>query len=427
MQSIFEKYNKISRRRCLPAASLLVPESHRLPPAEPNSNYSSALPSDSCRPEPERRNYHISERRKEWNITLLHVLLIALVVAVLALMASVWSLAFLGTHMPQKINDRTENILLDVSDFEFIPEEENILIDSDSTNIDISPDMFDEIIPPAANVGTFTFSLSPDAPVPVLSGNSIADIDDALSQLDGYPVGFFFMDMQTGTGCAYNIDENIYGASSFKAPFAAYVLSHIYDVDGLSSEQLSQVISSVEVSDNDAFVSLSDAYRHSDDFDAWLDDLSIDNDEMFSLGDFATYSVRDAAKLWDFMYDYMDSGAEGAAILSDATASTNVSFIRDGVESAADSELIEWETDDGALVMAEVVEAVAIHNKAGWLPEEGTFASTSDNAIISIGDRDYMMCILTAAPAYETYQNAVADLARAFFDARDDISMGNIQ
>lgn len=329
--------------------------------------------------------------------------------------------------MPQKINDRPENIVLDVSDFEFVPEEEeNVIIAFDSTNIDISPDMFDEIVPPANNVGTFTFSLSPDTPVPVLSDKSIADIDDALSQLDGYPVGFLFMDMQTGTGCACNIDKNIYGASSFKAPFAAYVLSHIYDVDGLSSERLSQVISSVEVSDNEAFVSLSDAYRQSDDFDAWLDDLSIDNDEMFSLGDFATYSVRNAAKLWDFMYDYMDSGTGGAAILSDATASTNVSFIRDGVESAAGSELIEWETDDGALVMTEIVEAV-IHNKAGWVPEEGTFASTSDNAIISIDDRDYMMCILTAAPAYETYQNAVADLAIALFDVRDDISIRNIQ
>lgn len=415
MPNVIETY-KIELERlatpCLPAGHPPVPESRRLP--APRATLS---PHDA--PEVPQKLLDAEARREsKWEITPLHVLLIALVVAMLALMVSLYSLAFVGTHQLQREEPSPVPDAMEVSDVEFLPStpEEALSVLSTPEPFDgAEPDMFDSIEEPD-NEHVFAFSLS-SAPAPSISASIVENIESAASALDGYPIGFLFMDIATGTGYARNIDERIYGASSFKAPLAAYVLSHEYDSGNLPDWRLEQVVESVEFSDNASFESLSQAYRHEPDFDTWLAELSIGNPEMFSLGDYATYSARDAAKLWSFIYAYMESGTSGAEILSKSTASTNVSFIREGVERATGTEAIEWETSDGALVMVESTGAL-VRNKAGWMPEEGVFASTSDNAIVTIGGRDYMMCIMSAAPAYGQYQEAVTELARALFEAR---------
>lgn len=397
---------------CLPAGCSPAPESHRLPAPR-----AVLFPSDV--PEvPQELLDAEAERESKWDLTPLHMLLVMLVVAVLALMVSLYSLVFVGTHQLQREESYPSPGAMEVSDVEFLPstpEEALSMIPMLEPFDDVEPDMFDSI-EETGNEHVFAFSLS-SAPVPSLSDSVVEDIESAAAALDGYPVGFLFMDIATGTGYARNIDERIYGASSFKAPFAAYVLSHEYDSGNLPDWRLEQVVESVEFSDNASFESLSQAYRHNPDFDAWLEEMPIGNPEMFSLGDYATYSARDAAKLWSFIYAYMESGTSGAEILSESTASTNVSFIRDGVERATGTETIEWETSDGGLIMVESAGAL-VRNKAGWMPEEGVFASTSDNAIVTIGGRDYMMCIMTAAPAYGRYQEAVTELARTLFEAR---------
>lgn len=314
-----------------------------------------------------------------------------------------------------------EHMELAVNDFEFVPEniEQAIIMAQDSVPaIELSPSSFDELQDPADG-SVFPFSLNPAAPAPTLDGQSASAIQTALDALDGYETGFLFVDMQTGAGYARNIDEDIYGASSFKAPLAAYILSNISDAQGISSWEEQQIVASVENSDNDSFVSLSNSYRHTQAFADWIESLSIDDSDghLFSLGDYATYSARDAAKMWCFIYDYMSSGAPGAELLSMSTERTNVSFIRNGVERVVGSELVEWVEPTGEMYMAERCDAF-VRNKAGWFPEAGTFASTSDNAIISVNGRDYMMCILCSAPAYGQYQDAVSELARALFAAR---------
>lgn len=398
---------------CLPAGSIPVPDSHRLPAPR-------VVLSPSDVPEvPQELLASEVQRESKWEVTPLHVLLIALVVAMLALMVSLYSLVFVGTHQLQREEPSPVPDAMEVSDVEFLPstpEEALSMLSTPEPFDGVEPAMFDSIEEPD-NEHVFAFSLS-SAPVPSISASIVENIESATSALDGYSVGFLFMDIATGTGYARNIDERIYGASSFKAPLAAYVLSHEYDAGNLTDWRLEQVVESVEFSDNASFESLSQAYRHEPDFDTWLAELSIDNPEMFSRGDYATYSARDAAKLWSFIYAYMESGTSGAEILSKSMASTNVSFIRDGVERATGTETIEWEMSDGGLIMVESADAL-VRNKAGWMPEEGVFASTSDNAIVTIGGRDYMMCIMTAAPAYGRYQEAVDELARTLFEARN--------
>lgn len=415
MPNVIETY-KIELERlatpCLPAGHPPVPESRRLP--APRTVLS---PSDVPEVPRELFDAETGEETK-WEVTPLRVLLIMLVVAALALMVSLYSLVFVGTHQLQREEPSPVPDAMEVSDVEFVPstpEEALSMISMPEPFDDVEPAMFDSIEEPG-NEQVFAFSVS-SAPVPSLPTSTVESVESALSSLDGYSAGFLFMDIATGTGYARNIDERIYGASSFKAPLAAYVLSHEYDAGDLPDWRLEQIVESVEFSDNASFESLSQAYRHAPGFDVWLEEMSIDNPEMFSLGDYAKYSARDAAKLWSFIYAYMESGTDGAEILMESTASTNVSFIRDGVERATGTETIEWEMSDGVLVMVESA-GTLVRNKAGWMPEEGMFASTSDNAIVTIGGRDYMMCIMTAAPAYGQYQEAVTELAGTLFEAR---------
>lgn len=283
----------------------------------------------------------------------------------------------------------------------------------------LSPELLDEI--PEEN-GTHAFSLNEQAVPPSLSDGPKDEIDSAIFNIEEHDaaVSCLFVDVENGLGYAYNIDEDIYGASSFKAPLASFILSHVSDNEGISPSVAEQIRLSVEQSDNAAFVSLSNAYRHTSEFDSWMrDELSIDDELMFSLGDFAIYSARDAAKMWAFITSYIDSGTQGAVELAEFCSNTNMSFIRDGVMAAYDK-VIEYEADGGgdiALVLTPP-ESLIVYNKAGWFSDCGTYSSTTDNALIDVDGHKYIMCILTTLPYSESSASLVSDLASCLFSAR---------
>ena len=55
-----------------------------------------------------------------------------------------------------------------------------------------------------------------------LLGDELAEAIRALES-QGYEVGCFFMNLDSGKGVSYNLDTRIYGASSFKGIYAAYL------------------------------------------------------------------------------------------------------------------------------------------------------------------------------------------------------------
>lgn len=85
--------------------------------------------------------------------------------------------------------------------------------DSTSSDFTVMPAMLDGIDESDEIV---SFSLS-DARAPELSDKNLSAIRTALDNFDGASVSFGMYDAESGRGIGYNLDQEIYGASSFKA------------------------------------------------------------------------------------------------------------------------------------------------------------------------------------------------------------------
>lgn len=72
-----------------------------------------------------------------------------------------------------------------------------------------------------------TFSLV-DNKTPTLEDQSLTSLQDALSRAQKLgDVGVVFYDLSSGRGVTYNDDVEVYGASSYKAPYALYNLRDV--------------------------------------------------------------------------------------------------------------------------------------------------------------------------------------------------------
>lgn len=234
------------------------------------------------------------------------------------------------------------------------------------------------------------FSLSGEAPI--LSEDRVADLGAALSAFedDGYGVGFILIDLAQANGIAYNLDERIYGASSFKGPFCTYLCETRGGEAGLSSSARSLIAATVTESDNDAFTSLRLSYDG--DLESWLASCGVDP-SIARDTHFPRYSARESALLWLHTYRYLQSGSDNAAWLEGLFSETNRSFIRDGLGKES-----------------------RVLNKAGWNAGNARFNGTCDAGIIEIDGKTYLMSIMTGAPCGSGAEEDVAELAEALFD-----------
>lgn len=148
-------------------------------------------------------------------------------------------------------------------------------------------------------------------------------------------------------------------------------------------------------SDNDSFIALRAAFDRVD-YEDWIAALGVEDEVALDpMSDFPTYCARTSAKLWREMSEYLSCGSEASQWLSELLSSTSRSFIRDGI------------ADDQALV----------RNKAGWISEDGCY-STCDAGLIDIDGRTYVMSIMTSMPWSDHSSEAVAAIAKVFFDTR---------
>lgn len=105
---------------------------------------------------------------------------------------------------------------------------------------------------------------------------------------------------------AGNVDVPIYGASSFKGPYCAYVVNKEFpnDIDRASSSRLTQVENTIVWSDNSSYGKLRRTYGN-DGMEAWLAEAGVDtalvNDTYFP-----TYTARQSALMWLKIYEYLD-------------------------------------------------------------------------------------------------------------------------
>lgn len=274
----------------------------------------------------------------------------------------------------------------------------------------LTPNALNSVDSFATAPGTFSLIEGEDAaPLSEEQQESLAAATQNIED-GGYTVGFTLINLNTGKGIAYNLDSRVYGASSFKGPYAAYLCQHLGDNDasypsgseaagsGVSSSIYSLMQPMILYSDNSAFNSLRNTYD-STGFAEWLNSCGVDSEIMHDTH-FPRYSTRESALLWLRTYQYLKTNTPTAQNLASLYEQTNVSFIRSGVSD-----------DEG-------VEAVL--NKAGWCSGSERFTGLCDAGLIKCTDATtYLMSTMTNSPDGGLYTVRLANLASALFECRD--------
>lgn len=274
----------------------------------------------------------------------------------------------------------------------------------------LTPDALNSIDSFATAPGTFSLMEGEDAAS--LSEEQQESLAAATQNIEsgGYTVGFTLINLNTGKGIAYNLDSRVYGASSFKGPYAAYLCQHLGDNDasypsgseaagsGVSSSIYSLMQPMILYSDNSAFSSLRNTYDSAG-FAEWLNSCGVDSEIMHDTH-FPRYSARESALLWLHTYQYLKTNTPTAQNLASLYEQTNVSFIRSGV--------------------SEDEEVEAVLNKAGWCAGRERFTGLCDAGLIKCTDgTTYLMSTMTNSPDGGLYTVRLANLASTLFECRD--------
>lgn len=274
----------------------------------------------------------------------------------------------------------------------------------------LTPNALNSVDSFATAPGTFSLIEGEDAtPLSEEQQESLAAATQNIED-GGYTVGFTLINLNTGKGIAYNLDSRVYGASSFKGPYAAFLCQHLGDNDasypsgseaagsGVSSSIYSLMQPMILYSDNSAFSSLRNTYDSAG-FAEWLNSCGVDSEIMHDTH-FPRYSARESALLWLRTYQYLKTNTPTAQNLASLYEQTNVSFIRSGV------------SDDG--------EVEAVLNKAGWCSGSERFTGLCDAGLIKCTDgTTYLMSTMTNSPDGGLYTVRLANLASALFECRD--------
>lgn len=274
----------------------------------------------------------------------------------------------------------------------------------------LTPDALNGIDSFATAPGTFSLMEGEDAAS--LSEEQQESLAAATQNIEsgGYTVGFTLINLNTGKGIAYNLDSRVYGASSFKGPYAAYLCQHLGDNDtsypsgseaagsGVSSSIYSLMQPMILYSDNSAFSSLRNTYDSAG-FAEWLNSCGVDSEIMHDTH-FPRYSARESALLWLRTYQYLKTNTPTAQNLASLYEQTNVSFIRSGV--------------------SEDEEVEAVLNKAGWCSGRERFTGLCDAGLIKCTDgTTYLMSTMTNSPDGGLYTVRLANLASTLFECHD--------
>ncbi|WP_302964044.1 hypothetical protein [uncultured Adlercreutzia sp.] len=243
----------------------------------------------------------------------------------------------------------------------------------------------------------FAFALSTDgdAAAPELSERSLTSLDHALAYYNdnGYEAGYLLMDLGTGRGIAGNLDASIYGASSFKGPYCAYVVNKEFpnDINRTSSTRLAQVENTIVWSDNSSYGKLRRTYG-TDGMEEWLSEAGV-NTALVNDTYFPHYTTRQSALMWLKIYDYLTTADTSAAQwLSDVFARTEVSFLRNGASgttSEGHTDYLPEEgsgTEEGVEEGAEGTEAEAGAEDDGAVEAEADAETDAGKSVADLGE-----------------------------------------
>ena len=181
--------------------------------------------------------------------------------------------------------------------------------------------------------------------------------------------GFMVIDINSGKGISYNVDQTFYTASSIKGPFAASLAC--IDPDAAMSWENS-IISMLVYSDNDAYTTLNNTYRRVY-IQQWCEEIGIDPDPFRYK--YPHISARQMAALWMRSCEFFDSGEFGEQVGS-------------------------WfESPEYSLIHSELGEQYTTRSKAGWLVDDDpTHTTTIDAGIVYAENGPYVVVIMSDFP-----------------------------
>ena len=321
---------------------------------------------------------------------------------------------------------------------------------ADQMEISYTPSIqaIDGVSDPGTNVQGISLADSNANYVPQLSEEGATQVGDAISAItaNNKTVGFAFIDLQTGSGYVYNLDQRVYGASSFKGPVLIYGCQQALETGKTSISRVnSSAQDAIINSDNTSYYRMRNAFERSasESLSAWLSSMNIST-TLANDTSFPHYSARESLKLWMNTFLYLsspDSNKEITEWAKKMFSGTAVSMIRSGVdptsnpvsrekaESVAQELLGTLCTGKKTVEVGEAKktktssadESATVYDKAGWIN------GSSDNAICDAGiieedGKYYLITIMTNLADGETSRAEVSGLAAALWDQRSTLA-----
>ena len=306
----------------------------------------------------------------------------------------------------------------------------------------------DGVSDPGTNVQGISLADSNANYVPQLSEEGATQVGDAISAItaNNKTVGFAFIDLQTGSGYVYNLDQRVYGASSFKGPVLIYGCQQALETGKTSISRVnSSAQDAIINSDNTSYYRMRNAFERSasESLSAWLSSMNIST-TLANDTSFPHYSARESLKLWMNTFLYLsspDSNKEITEWAKKMFSGTAVSMIRSGVdptsnpvsrekaESVAQELLGALCTGKKTVEVGEAKktkassadESATVYDKAGWINGSSDDA-ICDAGIIEEDGKYYLITIMTNLADGETSRAEVSGLAAALWDQRSTLA-----
>lgn len=341
----------------------------------------------------------------------------------------------------------------------------------------------DSVADSGSSIAGFTLANEGQNYMPSLSEEGQNTIQTALTPFmeNEYDVGFILMDLQTGSGYSYNLDQEVYGASSFKGPVLIYGCQEALEPGILSIDTVNDSASNAIIySDNNSYYNMRAIFEEYSEISLvnWLANMNIDSDVETDTS-FPHYSVRESVKLWMNAYLYFTSSESDPEIVSwaqDLFSQTEVSMLRAGVDpsfalitdggevyinqttqtdqggdqtnseentdqsgdqsnddqssdqqssdQSSDQSASQQEDTSSGLSAADMAtsgSSIVVYDKAGWLNGE-TDDGLCDAGIVYDGDKAYLISVMTGAPDGDGTREDIARLVAALWSQRSTLA-----
>lgn len=230
------------------------------------------------------------------------------------------------------------------------------------------------------------YELEGDAAASVKATNANGILTQAIGTFEdqGYKLAFVVHDIKTGHEICYDSDEELYPASSIKAPFTAAVYEKLVETGEVKLESVepTAAVTILESSD-EGYRALHSRYGERV-FIEWLKDAGVEPGSYGSYESMVSWnyphiSARQLELMWVHIYNYLVTNTEPAKELAGFLERREVSSLR----KALPKDVRSW-------------------SKMGWFDSHSEYRSepaTVEAGVVFDGKNPYVLAVITTAPA----------------------------